>query len=122
VSGRGNLDALPRGCCAAQPYFLGAEPLQIFSLVANDLTKALLDEINAHLAEQGLLMHARTIVDATIIAAPSSTKQEGNARNPEMHQTKKGNQWHFGMKATPAWTPRRGWCIRLSARRVTSTT
>ena len=65
----------------------------------NDLTRALFDEINAHLAEQGLLMRAGTIVDATIIAAPSSTKNEGNARDPEMHQTKKGNAWHFGMKA-----------------------
>ena len=68
-------------------------------LLANDMTKALFDEINAHLAEQGLLMRAGTIVDATIIAAPSSMKNEGSARDPEMHQTKKGNQWHFGMKA-----------------------
>lgn len=65
----------------------------------NDLTRQLFNEINAHLAEQGLLMRAGTIVDATIIAAPSSTKNEQNARDPEMHQTKKGNQWHFGMKA-----------------------
>ena len=50
----------------------------------------LFDEINAHLGEQGLLMRAGTIVDATIIAAPSSTKNEGNTRDPEMHQTKKG--------------------------------
>ena len=68
-------------------------------LLDNDLTKALFDEINAHLAEQGLLMRAGTIVDATIIAAPSSTKNEGNTRDPEMHQTKKGNTWHFGLKA-----------------------
>jgi IS5 family transposase len=68
-------------------------------LLANDLTKALFEEINAHLADHGLLMRAGTIVDATIIAAPSSTKNAGNARDPEMHQTKKGNQWHFGMKA-----------------------
>ena len=68
-------------------------------LLANDLTRALFDEINAHLAQQGLLMRAGTIVDATIIAAPSSTKNEGKQRDPEMHQTKKGNQWHFGMKA-----------------------
>src|SRR5438552_12928793 len=65
----------------------------------NDLTRALFDEINAHLAQQGLLMRAGTIVDATIIAAPSSTKNEDEARDPEMHQTKKGNQWYFGMKA-----------------------
>ena len=65
----------------------------------NDLTRALLDEINAHLTYQGLLMRAGTIVDATIIAAPSSTKNEGKTRDPDMHQTKKGNQWFFGMKA-----------------------
>jgi transposase, IS5 family len=68
-------------------------------LLANDLTRSLFEEINAHLAEQGLLVRVGTIVDATIIAAPSSTKNEGNKRDPEMHQTKKGNQWHFGMKA-----------------------
>ena len=68
-------------------------------LLDNDLTKALFEEINAHLAEQGLLMRAGTIVDATIIAAPSSTKNAGKARDPEMHQTKKGNTWHFGLKA-----------------------
>jgi IS5 family transposase len=51
------------------------------------------------LAERGLLMRQGTIVDATIIAAPASTKNKEKARDPEMHQTKKGNQWHFGMKA-----------------------
>jgi len=65
----------------------------------NDLTRALFDDINAHLSEQGLLMRAGTIVGATIIAAPSSTKNAGKTRDPEMHQTKKGNQWFFGMKA-----------------------
>ncbi len=51
------------------------------------------------LEERGLLMRQGTIVDATIIAAPPSTKHKKRARDPEMHQTKKGNQWHFGMKA-----------------------
>ena len=64
----------------------------------NDLTRGLFDQINAHLGEQGLLMRAGTIVDATIIAAPSSTKNEDKARDPEMHQTRKGRQWYFGMK------------------------
>jgi transposase, IS5 family len=68
-------------------------------LVTNDLTKALFEEINAHLAQQGLLMRAGTIVDATIIAAPSSTKNASGERDPDMHQAKKGNQWHHGMKA-----------------------
>ena len=51
------------------------------------------------LEERSLLMRQGTIVDATIIAAPSSTKNKPKSRDPEMHQTKKGNQWHFGMKA-----------------------
>jgi IS5 family transposase len=46
-----------------------------------------------------LLLKAGTVVDATLIAAPSSTKNNSGERDPEMHQTKKGNQWHFGMKA-----------------------
>jgi transposase, IS5 family len=63
------------------------------------LTKVLFDEVGAVLGERGLLMRQGTIVDATIIAAPSSTKNKEKARDPQMHQTKKGNQWHFGMKA-----------------------
>lgn len=55
--------------------------------------------INAGLAQQGLLLKTGTVVDATIIAAPSSTKNQDGERDPEMHQTKKGNQWSFGMKA-----------------------
>jgi IS5 family transposase len=68
-------------------------------LERHGLTKALLDEIGAMLEERGLLMRQGTIVDATIIAAPSSTKNKQQSRDPEMRQTKKGNQWHFGMKA-----------------------
>lgn len=55
--------------------------------------------INRDLAQQGLMLRTGTVVDATIIAAPSSTKNQKGERDPEMHQTKKGNQWHFGMKA-----------------------
>jgi len=54
---------------------------------------------NAHLSERGLLLREGTMVDATIIEAPSSTKNETKARDAELHQTKKGNAWHFGMKA-----------------------
>jgi transposase, IS5 family len=68
-------------------------------LEQHELTKALFDEVGVMLAERGLLMRQGTIVDATIIAAPASTKNKAKARDPEMHQTKKGNQWHFGMKA-----------------------
>jgi IS5 family transposase len=63
------------------------------------LTAALFEQVNAHLSERGLLMREGTLVDATIIAAPPSTKNKDKARDPEMHQAKKGNQWHFGMKA-----------------------
>ena len=63
------------------------------------LTEGIFKEINAHLSERNLLMREGTIVDATIIAAPSSTKNAKKERDPQMHQTKKGNLWHFGMKA-----------------------
>jgi len=68
-------------------------------LEACDLTRAIFGEVGAMLGERKLLMKEGTIVDATIIAAPSSTKNAQKERDPEMHQTKKGNQWHFGMKA-----------------------
>ncbi|MCU4215233.1 transposase, partial [Vibrio cholerae] len=57
------------------------------------------EPINQWLSERGVLMKQGTLVDATIIEAPSSTKNKTNQRDPEMHQTKKGNEWHFGMKA-----------------------
>ncbi len=62
------------------------------------LTERLLTEINTHLSERGLLVGKGTIVDATIINAPSSTKNEKKKRDPQMHQTRKGKQWYFGMK------------------------
>lgn len=68
-------------------------------LETNDLCKGLFSAINADLSAQGLLLREGTLVDATLIAAPSSTKNKEKKRDPEMHQTKKGNQWYFGMKA-----------------------
>src|SRR3984893_11175445 len=68
-------------------------------LEAHDLGQKLFDEVQRHLAMKGLKVATGTIVDATIISAPSSTKNADKARDPEMHQTKKGNQWYFGMKA-----------------------
>ncbi len=68
-------------------------------LETHDLCKGLFTAINADLAARGLLLREGTLVDATLIAAPSSTKNEKRARDPEMHQTKKGNQWYFGLKA-----------------------
>lgn len=68
-------------------------------LESHKLTRGILEEVKSYLAERCLLLREGTIVDATIIAAPSSTKNQKGERDPEMHQTKKGNQWHFGMKA-----------------------
>jgi IS5 family transposase len=65
----------------------------------HDLTRAIFGEINALLEERGILMREGTIVDATIIAAASSTKNKSKERDPAMHQTRKGKQWYFGMKA-----------------------
>jgi IS5 family transposase len=63
------------------------------------LTEKLFAEVNRHLADQGITLCSGTLVDATIIDAPSSTKNEAKARDPEMSSTKKGNDWFFGMKA-----------------------
>ena len=68
-------------------------------LEAHGLGKGLFEEINRHLAAQGLHLREGTIMDATLIAAPKSTKNKAKERDPQMHQTKKGNDWHFGMKA-----------------------
>ncbi|MGH7084478.1 MAG: IS5 family transposase, partial [Acetobacteraceae bacterium] len=85
---------------------LGREPVLDETTVLNfrhllerhHLGKALFERVNEHLASRGLKVAGGTIVDATIIAAPSSTKNEAKARDPEMHQTRKGQQWYFGMK------------------------
>ena len=68
-------------------------------LEQNDLGAQILATVNAKLIDRGLMLKTGTVVDATLIAAPSSTKNDKGERDPEMHQTKKGNQWHFGMKA-----------------------
>ena len=68
-------------------------------LETHRLTEKLFSCINGQLAAQGLLLKEGTIADATILSAPSSTKNREKARDPEMHQTKKGNQYYFGMKA-----------------------
>jgi IS5 family transposase len=68
-------------------------------LEKQQLAPQVLGIINAGLAQHGLMLKTGTVVDATIIAAPSSTKNSSGERDPEMHQTQKGNEWHFGMKA-----------------------
>lgn len=68
-------------------------------LERHQLTESIFNAINGHLAEKGLLLREGTIIDATLIAAPPSTKNKDGKRDPEMHQSKKGKQWYFGMKA-----------------------
>ena len=86
---------------------LGEEPVPDETTILNfrhlmethDLGGELFDAVNRYLAENGMTVTQGTIVDATIINAPSSTKNKAKKRDPDMHQTKKGNQWYFGMKA-----------------------
>ena len=68
-------------------------------LERHDLCGMMLESVNIHLQAKGVKIATGTIVDATIIHAPSSTKNAAGERDPEMHQTKKGNQWYFGLKA-----------------------
>jgi IS5 family transposase len=85
---------------------LGREPVPDETTILNfrhllerhGLGEALFERVNEHLAARGLKVAGGTIVDATILAAPSSTKNAAQARDPEMHQTRKGQQWYFGMK------------------------
>ncbi|MEJ7903033.1 IS5-like element ISXo1 family transposase, partial [Xanthomonas oryzae pv. oryzae] len=65
-------------------------------LETHGIAARMLEAVNAHLSRKGQSLRSGTIVDATLIAAPSSTKNADRARDPEMHQTKKGNQWYFG--------------------------
>ena len=68
-------------------------------LEEHKLSEQILSTVNELLSQRGLLLKAGTAVDATLIAAPTSTKNKDKARDPEMHSSKKGNQWYFGMKA-----------------------
>ncbi|MHB1324813.1 MAG: transposase [Thermoleophilia bacterium] len=74
-------------------------------LEKHDLTAKLFEVMGGYLEKKGLLLREGTIVDATLIAAPSSTKNNEKKRDPEMTQTKKGNQWYFGMKAHTGTDP-----------------
>lgn len=67
-------------------------------LEKHKIGEKIFDDINQRLEAAGMIMHGGTIVDATLISAPSSTKNKDGKRDPEMHQVKKGNQWYFGMK------------------------
>ena len=67
-------------------------------LEKHELGNVLFEEVNQLLAEQSLMLKEGSIVDASIISAPKSIKNKDKQRDPEMHQTKKGNEWYFGMK------------------------
>ena len=68
------------------------------------LAEQFLQVVDAHLAQAGLMLKEATVVDATLIAAPSSTKNQDGERDPEMHQVQKGNQWHFGNRSACSQT------------------
>jgi transposase, IS5 family len=86
---------------------LGREPVPDATTVCkfrhllerHDIGRALFERVHVHLDARGVKISTGTIVDATIIAAPSSTKNASKQRDPDMHQTRKGQQWYFGMKA-----------------------
>ncbi|MEC5080846.1 IS5 family transposase, partial [Xanthomonas oryzae pv. oryzicola] len=90
VAQLGGLDDIPD-----EPTILNVRRL----LETHDLAARMLEAVNAHLARKGQSLRSGTIVDARLIAAPSSTKSAHHARETEMHQTRKRNQWYFGMKA-----------------------
>jgi hypothetical protein len=80
-----------------EPLSFGS--LHMHLLEKHNLTKEIFEQTRRYLTAKGLILREGTIVDATIINAPSSTKNRDKARDPEMKQTKKGNQWYIGMKA-----------------------
>ena len=80
-------------------------------LEEHQLTEQIFAEVRALLEQKKLLLKTGTIVDATIINAPSSTKNASKSRDPEMHQGKKNKQWHFGMKVHIG-ASKQGWCTR----------
>jgi IS5 family transposase len=96
-----------RSMCRFAGIDLGREPVPDESTILNfrhlleqhQLGESLFQAVGAYLQAQGLRIASGTIVDASIISAPSSTKNQDRARDPEMHSTRKGNQWYFGMKA-----------------------
>ena len=77
----------------------GKTPSPRHRLEKHKLAPQILATVNELLTQKGLLLKTGTVVDATLIPAPSSTKNKTQSRDPEMHSSKKGNQWHFGMKA-----------------------
>lgn len=85
-----------------------------------ELTKAAFGMIHAHLLAKGLMMREGTIADAMILAAPPSVKNEAKAREPEMHQSKKGNQWYLGRQADIGVDAESGLVTRSLERRRTS--
>ena len=107
--GRNLLTTFLIRCCYSVRRFVGLRlsgPLPDETTILNfrhlleehELGQGLFEEINRHLESQGLRLREGTIVDASIIEAPSSTKNRAGRRDPEMRQTKKGNEWRFGMK------------------------
>jgi IS5 family transposase len=85
-------------------------------LETHNIGKVFFDAVAHTLEKGGHMMHGGSIVDATLISAPSSTKNEKRERSPEMHQTKKDNDWHFGMKCHIGVDAGRGYVHRLTGK------
>lgn len=91
-------------------------------LEKHDIARKIFDDVKQRLDASGLIMHGGTVVDATIIHAPSSTKNATKSRDPEMHSTKKGNQWYFGMRIHSGGMPEQATSIRSQRPPPTCTT
>lgn len=94
-AGLGNTDRLPDRVSILR---FGKTPSSRHLMQGHDLAKQFFETVNGMLRAKGLMLQSGTVVDATIIAAPSSTKNSTGKHDPQKHQTKKGNQWHHGMK------------------------
>ncbi|KFA16510.1 hypothetical protein A11G_0118105, partial [Xanthomonas vasicola pv. musacearum NCPPB 4392] len=88
-------------------------------LERHDLARKLFNRVSAHLSRKGQSLRGVTIMDATIIAAPSSAKHKEGERDPDMHQTNKGTSTPSGWRRTLGWTMTPGWCTTSHARRPT---
>lgn len=84
-------------------------------LQTHHLALRILQTVNTILSTKRLMLKSGTVIDATLISAPSSTKNNQGQRDSKMHSTKKGKQWHFGIKAHMKSMPYRGLCAALSA-------
>ena len=88
----------------------------------NKLAEQILNTVTDLLSARGLLLKVGTVIDATLIPAPTSAKNKDKARDPDLHSSKKGNQWHFGMKTYIGADAESAWCTPCAPPQATCTT